>query len=260
MGEGKIMVTIPKSVKERLQKETPRFKKILATAKDRDINETDTVTIVKDMLEAVFGYNKYTEVTSEHAVKSRFCDLAVQLDGKIMYLIEVKAVGLDLKENHLQQALDYGANEGVPWVVLTNGIDWKIHRVHFDRPIRLEHVHSFSFTDLNHRSQADLMQLFLLCRQGMKKHVIDEYHERAQSVNRYVVGAILQTEPVIRKVRSELRRLAPGIKVSNEEIADIIISEALKRDVVEGEEPKRARQRVKRAAARRARKTNAAKV
>jgi hypothetical protein len=50
------MATIPKRVSERLMKETRRFQRILRAAKDRDINESDTVIIVTDMLAAVFGF------------------------------------------------------------------------------------------------------------------------------------------------------------------------------------------------------------
>ena len=44
------MVKIPKKVSARLKKEVNRFQNILTTAKDRDVNESDTVTIITDML------------------------------------------------------------------------------------------------------------------------------------------------------------------------------------------------------------------
>lgn len=37
-------------------------------------------------------------------------------------LIEVKAVGIDLRDGHAKQAVDYAANQGVEWVALTNGV------------------------------------------------------------------------------------------------------------------------------------------
>ena len=54
-------------------------------------------------------------------IRSTFCDLAVKLDGHLAFLIEVKAIGLELKEQFVKQAVDYAANQGVEWVVLTNG-------------------------------------------------------------------------------------------------------------------------------------------
>ena len=105
---------IPKTVDERITREVRNFQKILKKAKSRDVNESDTVTIVADMLANVFGFDKYTEITSEQAIRGTYCDLAIKTDGKVKYLIEVKAIGIDLKDSHLRQALNYGANEGIP--------------------------------------------------------------------------------------------------------------------------------------------------
>ena len=59
---------------------------ILASAKARDVGEADTVTVIKDMLADVFGYDKYTDVTSEHAIRGTFCDLAIKVDGHLQTL------------------------------------------------------------------------------------------------------------------------------------------------------------------------------
>lgn len=123
------MAKTPKKVSERLTKEIRSFQRVLKRAKDRDVNESDTVTIIGDILSNVFGFDKYAEVTSEQSIRGTYCDLAVKLDGSIKYLIEVKAIGMTLKENHLRQAVNYGANQGIPWVVLTNGIDWEIYKI-----------------------------------------------------------------------------------------------------------------------------------
>ena len=63
------MATIPKKVAERLVAGIKRYQPILASAKARDVGETDTVTIIKDMLADVFGYDKYSELTSEYAIR-----------------------------------------------------------------------------------------------------------------------------------------------------------------------------------------------
>jgi len=112
------MARIPKKVTERLSKRVPQFQKVLKRAKDRDVNESDTVTIVTDMLADVFGYDKYSEVTSEQAIRGTYCDLAIEIKGTTKYLIEVKSIGLTLKENHLRQAINYGVNKGIQWVII----------------------------------------------------------------------------------------------------------------------------------------------
>jgi len=247
------MVKIPQKVSERLKKEINQFQKILSTAKDRDVNESDTVIIITDMLAKVFGFDKYTEITSEQAIRGTYCDLAIKLNGKIKFLIEVKAIGLTLKENHLRQAINYGANTGIPWVVLTNGVDWEIYKIRFEKPINYDLVCSFNFAELNSKKQEDQDKVFLLCREGIEKAAIEEFHDHVQSVNRFMVGAIVQSDPVISVIRRELRRIADGVKVTEEEIQTILYAEVLKRDIVQGEHAEEAVTRVKKAQKKQAR-------
>ena len=149
------MAKVPKKVADRFSKTVAVFQRVLADAKDRDVNESDTVTIVTDLLADVFGYDKYSDITSEQAIRGTFCDLAVKQDGKVKFLIEVKAIGLTLRENHLRQAVNYGANQGIPWVVLTNGLRWEIYRIAFEQPIRHEEVCASGFLELARVRAAD---------------------------------------------------------------------------------------------------------
>lgn len=97
------MAKLSKRAEERINTGLKRFQPILASAKARDVNESDTVVIVTDLLQEIFGYDKYSEITSEHMIRGTFCDLAVKLEGSLAFLIEVKAIGLDLKEQHIKQ-------------------------------------------------------------------------------------------------------------------------------------------------------------
>jgi len=244
------MATIPKRVTDRLAKETRRFQRILMAAKDRDINESDTVVIITDMLSNVFGFDKYAEITSELAIRGTFCDLAIKVDGNVKYLIEVKANGLDLKESHLRQAVGYGAQHGIQWVVLTNGIVWELYKIKFERPLDHDLLCTFNFLELSGRKKEDQDILFLLCKEGLSRAVIEEHHEHIKSVNKFIIGAILQSGVGLNMLRRELRRVSPGIRVDTDEIQAIILGDVLKREVVEGKLADEARLQVKKAAGR----------
>ena len=234
------MATTPPAVSKRFIKAVPKFKKILARAKERDVNESDTVTIVTDMLEEIFGFDKYSEITREYSIQGTFCDLAIKTTKGVEYLIEVKAIGLTPNEGHLKQAVNYASREGIKWVVLTNGTTWHIHRVTLDEKVRQERLFSFDFSELNPRLKEQQETLFLLCKRGVQKDLIDEYYEYRQSVNRYTVGTILLTDEVTNVVRRELRKIKTGIKVNNEEIKALLSSEIIKRDILESDAGKEA--------------------
>ena len=239
------MTAIPKKVEDRLKSEVKRYKRILNDAKSRDVNEADTVTIVKDIFSDIFGYDKYQELTSEYAIRSTYCDLAVKLGDKPHLLIEVKAIGLDLKESHLRQAVDYAAKEAIDWVVLTNGYLWEVYRLLFGRPTKYEPVFSTDLLEINIRNISEIEKLFLLTKEAAAKQAITAYHEEKQIKNKFVLAALLLQESVVDVIRKNFNRLSKEIRISNEEILDLLRGEVFKREVLEGEKAKQAEHTVK---------------
>ena len=238
------MPNIPSATSKRLLASVPKFIKIVQQARQRDVNESDTVTIVTDILEEVFGFDKYREITREFAIQGTYCDLAIKTEKKVEYLIEVKAIGIPLKDSHLRQAVNYAAKEGIRWVVLTNGIQWQIHRVNVDGKVESTMLMEFDFTTLNARKSDDQETLFVLCKRGVQKDLIDEMYEHRQSFNRYTVGAVLLTEPIVSAIARELRRMKEGLKVSTEQIESLLSEEVLKRDLIDSEAAKEAQKTV----------------
>lgn len=249
-------MSLPAKVTDRMKSSLKRFQTVLKKAKARDINESDTVLIITDMLEQIFGYDKYTEITSEHAIRNTFCDLAVNTDGDLAFLIEVKAIGLDLKENHIKQAVDYAANQGTDWVVLTNGIEWHIYKVIFGKPISAELVEKFDMLELSNKNKDHLGILGLLAKESQKKGHLEEHHSIKQIMNKHTLGAILCSDPVLKVIKRELKRISSDVKVSECEIQEMLEHEVIKREVLEGEKADEAKKRVSKAEKKTLRKTS----
>ena len=253
------MASIPKKVAERLVSGLKRYQPILAAAKARDVGETDTVTIIKDMLADVFGYDKYSELTSEYAIRGTFCDLAVKLDGKLSTLIEVKAIGIDLKEQHVKQAVDYAANQGVDWVLLTNGNRWCVYHVLFTRPIQTELVVDIDFSVLNSRSEADIELLYLWCKEGWQRSALGDFHTQKQALSRFFLGAMVLSDSVLEVIRRELRRVSPDVRIDIDQIRTVLANEVIKREVMEGEKADEAKKKIAKAVSKATRAAVAAK-
>lgn len=239
------MLKISKKVVDRISANLKTFQQVAASHKSKDVSEADTVTLVKDILSSCFGFDKYQELTSEQQIRGTFCDLAVKIDGKIKYLIEVKAAGVSLNESHLRQALGYGANQGIEWIVLTNAIEWRLHRIKFGQPIDHEEVSSFNLLDVNPKKEDDIKKMFLLCREGISSAAMDAYHQHTQILNRYTIAQVILTESVVSAIRKEVKKIFPEIKIDHEQISDILNNEVLKRDVIEGEKAKETQQKIK---------------
>jgi len=240
------MATIPKKVSDRFSSELTKYKRALTRAKKHDIGEADTVDIITRMLSDVFGYDLLTEITREYAIRKTFCDIAIKHDGKIRYLIEVKSIGTDLNESHLRQVSNYGAKEGVDWVVLTNGDEWQIYKLKVQGKVDEDLIFKFSITELNLRKDDDKDKLFTLCKEAISKSAIENFHDYVKSVNKYTIAATIISEPVLNVIRRELRRSTPGLKVDISEIEEILKIETLKRDVIESKEIQEASKKIKR--------------
>lgn len=241
------MATISTKVQDRLSAGIKRYIPILSSAKSRDVNESDTVTIITDMLADVFGFDKYSEITSEYVIRSTYVDLAIKLDGKAQVLIEVKAIGLDLKDTFIKQAVDYGANLGIEWIVLTNGAVWQVYKVSFGKPIGFDLVIQIDFLNLNPKSYSNIENLYLLTKEGLGRSVLGDYHTQRQALSRFFIGAITLSEPVLDVIRRELRKISPDVKIDNEQIKDVLVQEIIKRDVMEGDKADEALRKVTKA-------------
>lgn len=251
---------ISKKTHDRLVAGLRRYQPIVRKLAERDISEADTVTVIKDMLCDIFGYDKYAELTSEQQIRGTFCDLAVRVEGKIHYLAEVKSAGTTLNESHLRQAVNYGAHEGIEWVILTNAIVWKIYRIKFAQPIDWEEVYCFDMGALSSRSADDLAKIAMLCRESISTDALQAFHKQAQILNRYVLAELLLSDAVVGTVRKELRRLFDGLKTSDDELRILLANDVIKRDTLDGDVPKAAKALVRKAGqaiARRAAKDSA---
>src|SRR5688572_16147046 len=245
--EGDIMATISTRVKDRMTAGIKRFLPVLSSAKTRDVNESDTVTIVTDMLAEIFGFDKYSEITSEYVIRGTYVDLAIKMDGKLELLIEVKAIGLDLKDAYVKQSVDYASNQGIEWVILTNGAKWQIYKVTFGKPVGQDLVIEIDFLNINPKSATDLDNLYLLTKEGLTRSVLGDYHTQRQALSRFFIGAIVMSDPVLEVIRRELRKMSPDVKIDIQQIKDVVLQEIFKRDVIEGEKAEEARRKIARA-------------
>jgi hypothetical protein len=242
------MAKVPIKVAERISAAIKRFQPIINSAKSRDANESDTVIIITDMLSDIFGYDKYSEITSECAIRGTWCDLAIKMDGKFEYLIEVKAIGSELKESHAKQAIDYSANKGTDWVILTNAEIWRIYKVTFSKPINSELIVEINFLELNPKKSDDIELLYNLTREGLIKSALGEFHTQQQALSRFFMGALIVSNPVLETIRRELRRISPDVRIDLEHIKSVLLNDVIKREVVESEKAEEARKKVNRAA------------
>ena len=100
-----------------------------------ELDESATRLMVNSFLTEVLGYEELAEIKTEYAIRGAYADYVIQVGKRKQLIVEVKSIQADLNEHHLRQALNYAANEGIDWVLLTNGSKYELFRVIFSKPI-----------------------------------------------------------------------------------------------------------------------------
>jgi predicted type IV restriction endonuclease len=235
-------MNIPAKFVKRINDNLKKYQGIIAQIKKKDANESDTVTVITDILQDIFGYDKYSDITSEYAIKGTYCDLAIlNAHKKIDFLVEVKAVSVVLNDHHIKQALDYGANAGVNWVLLTNAETWMLYKIKFGKPIDKELVSEFNLLKLNSKGGKEIEPLFVISKDGQEKSIIDDFYSSIQVKNKFIIGCLLNSEEIYSLIRRTMKKLFVDVKISEQEIADIIVNDIIKREVIDSEEAKKAK-------------------
>lgn len=239
-------MAISAKVEARISSELKRYQNILRNALKRDVSESDTVLIIADMLADVFGYDKHTNITTEHAVRGTYVDLAVSVENKRRFLIEAKAIGIELKDAHVKQAVDYGANEGIEWIVLTNAAIWRIYKVVFGKPIDKTLIFEIDILNINPKD-AEVVRCFgNLSRECFSKGSMTELLEEKQITGKFAVSAVLISDVILEELRRELRRLSPGLKVDTDYLRTLLLNDIIKREMIDTDEAQSALAFVKR--------------
>lgn len=135
---------------KKLQKLTENLKvyqKKFLAGNITDLDESGTRIMINHFLTDVLGFTALEEVRTEYMIKGTYADYMIQLGGKRHFLVEVKAFSLSLNEGHLRQAVNYGANEGVEWALLTNGKHFAFYKILFEKPIQHKLIFSLDLTD-----------------------------------------------------------------------------------------------------------------
>jgi hypothetical protein len=243
------MTKVPSKVQTRLVAGIKKFQPILADAKQRGVNESDTVIIIIEMLCEVFGYDKFTEITSEKEIRGTYCDLATVIDKKVQTLIEAKAITQLLKDNHVVQAVAYAVNKPVDWVLLTNGVNWQVYKVLFTKPVDHDLILEIDFMALDHHEQADLEKLFLLTKESWPKSALSDYCEQKQALSKYSIAAVIFSDSVLNAIRHELKQISPDVRIDTDQIRAVLEQEVLIEDVLKGDQADEARKLVSKIAA-----------
>lgn len=208
---------------EQVKGAVQRFTKPLHDLLTRDANEGDTRLLITDMLCEGLGYDKFRDLTTEYMVKQDFADYGVRIDKQLIAFIEVKRVSQKLNERHLRQVQMYAVNEGVEWMILTNGQVWQAYHLTGGLPVIVNLA--FEVDLLGPESleeKADKM--FFLHREALKRRRIDELWKHRAATSPDALLDVILSDSVLETIRKEIKRNT-GITTTVQTLAAVIRTE-----------------------------------
>src|SRR6266536_2205631 len=191
--------------RDRLRAGLRRFSKPLSDLAARDANEGDTRLLVTDFLCDALGFDKYADLTTEYQVKGEFADYGVRIERELIAFIEVKRIATKLATKHLRQVEMYAVNEGVEWVILTNGAVWQVYHLTGGLPVAIDLALRVDLL-ADESPSRKVNQLFYLTRESLKRRQIDELWRAKRATSPQSLAQVLVSESVAEEVRKELRR------------------------------------------------------
>ena len=201
---------------ERIKKGLRRMSNIVERAVRDDYKEADTRKIVSDMLCECLGWDKFENVTAEQMINSRYADYVVKTDDEEVFVVEVKQIGLKLKETHLNQARQYAVDEGIDWCILTNGDEWQAFRTELEGKIPVtRHVFTVRISDKDVKP-AEKARLF---------------YQRRIALSGANLADQIFSDKVINQLRCSIKN-ATGQRLTNSEIAKALVKRLFRDDVV----------------------------
>lgn len=212
--------------RDRLRTAIRRCSRPLSELIARDANEGDTRLLVTDFLCDGLGYDKYEDLTTEYQVKGEFADYGVRIAKQLVAFIEVKRCTTKLNVRHLRQVEMYAVNEGVEWMILTNGQVWQAWHLTAGLPVVLDmalEVDLLGDGGLAHKTDG----LFYLSKEAFKRHTIDDLWRVKAATSSKSLGAVITSDIVIEQIRKELRRQT-GHNMETGELYELLVSSVLR--------------------------------
>jgi predicted type IV restriction endonuclease len=175
---------------------------------------------VTDFLYDALGYDKYTDLTTEYMVRGDFADYGIRIDKEMIAFIEVKRVATKLGSKHLKQVEMYAVNEGVEWVILTNGVRWEVYHITGGLPMILDLAIEVDILgDETPQKKAD--KLYYITKESLKKRQIDEVWKTKRATSPKALAQAIISPPVISAVQLALKKQS-GHKIESDEIVRLL--------------------------------------
>lgn len=195
-----------------------------------ELDESGTRLMINSFLSDVLGYKPLEEIKTEYMIKGTYADYVVQVDKTRHFLVEVKALSFELSEKHLRQTINYGANEGIEYALLTNGKSFEFYKIIFDKPISSRLIFAVDLSDAAAvKETASFLQH--LHKDSVVKNVFQPLWNKCEATDPYNIAGIICSDGVLKAIKKLIKQKY------NEKCDDDVILSSVHKIVTEKMDP-----------------------
>lgn len=170
-----------------------------------ELDESGTRLMINSFLSDVLGYRPLVEIKTEYMIKGTYADYVIQIDKVRHFLVEVKALSFDLSEKHLRQTINYGANEGIEYALLTNGKSFEFYKIIFDKPISSRLIFSVDLNDASAiKGSAEYLQH--LHKDSVLKNQFRPLWNKCEATDPYNIAGILCSDQMLSQIKKLIKQ------------------------------------------------------
>jgi hypothetical protein len=98
--------------------------------------------------------------------------------------------------------------------------------------------------NLNPKTATDIELLYYVSKESLGKSALEDYRLQKLTLSKFFIGQILITDPILHCIKKTLKKISPDVKVTTDEIKDVLILDVLKREVFDDEKADDARKKI----------------
>jgi hypothetical protein len=195
---------LPASKQQKLLTAIKAYRKEFLDGGRKELDESGTRIMINRFLSDVLGYKQLEEIKTEYMIKGTYADYVVQVNKTRHFLVEVKALSFQLSEKHLRQTVNYGANEGIEYALLTNGRNFEFYKVIFAQPISSHLIFALDLSDAAGLKNAanDLQHLH---KESVVKNFFKPLWNKCEATDPYNIAGILCSDAVLNCIKKMIK-------------------------------------------------------
>ena len=193
------------------------YKKKYMIKEDMGLKEPDVRSMIDYFLTKVLGFDEYGEIKTDHIADANHGDYVIHVNRMKHFVIEICVHGLNI--NDKMKVVENAYNEGINWIVLTNGKNFLLYRIVNKNGLHCREAFNVNIAIDDIDAACD--SLVLLTRKCIDKKCLDQFWSKLEILDPEACSELLYKKSITSELKKQIKKRS-GIKFSDADILDTV--------------------------------------